>query len=91
MTRFVPFLNSCFMHCRQDEATLQQQHVVHASAMAALLQGLPAGGLSSNTVINLDASAVTLALKVRRGHVMEDALKHIRQCSPQVRKLVELL
>lgn len=75
----------------QDEASLQQQHVVHASAMAALMQGLPAGMLNmshdNTAVIHVDPAAVTLAVKVRRGHVMEDALKHIRRCSPQVRQI----
>jgi hypothetical protein len=78
----------------QDEAALQQQHVVHASAMAALLQGLPPGGIAAAAAAGSAAAAaaagagdplsLTLSLRVRRGHEMEDALRQIRSCGPQV-------
>eukprot|EP00878_Enallax_costatus_P024544 GHUV01026197.1.p1 GENE.GHUV01026197.1~~GHUV01026197.1.p1 ORF type:complete len:385 (+),score=102.26 GHUV01026197.1:393-1547(+) len=54
--------------------------------MAALLQGLPAGGIEASNGelrISVDAMSLALGLKVRRGHVMEDALRQIRGCSPQ--------
>ncbi|WIA14643.1 hypothetical protein OEZ85_003147 [Tetradesmus obliquus] len=73
----------------RDEAALQQQHVVHASAMAALLQGLPpggmaaAGGAAAAAAGAGDPLSLSLSLRVRRGHEMEDALKQIRSCGPQ--------
>ncbi|WIA34826.1 hypothetical protein OEZ86_013124 [Tetradesmus obliquus] len=74
----------------RDEAALQQQHVVHASAMAALLQGLPPGGMAAAGGAAAAAAAgagdplsLSLSLRVRRGHEMEDALKQIRSCGPQ--------
>jgi hypothetical protein len=58
--------------------------------MAALLQGLPPGGLAAAAGTAAAAAgagdplSLTLSLRVRRGHVMEDALRQIRSCGPQV-------
>jgi hypothetical protein len=59
--------------------------------MAALLQGLPPGGIAAagNAAGGVGAGAghplsLTLSLHVRRGHEMEDALRQIRSCGPQV-------
>jgi hypothetical protein len=32
----------------------------------------------------MDPLSLTLSLRVRRGHIMEDALRQIRGCGPQV-------
>lgn len=95
LTRHPPFTlsNDCIAPTLQDEAALQQQHVVHASAMAALLQGLPPGGLAATGGAAAGAAAgagtgdslsLSLSLRVRRGHEMEDALRQIRLCGAQV-------
>lgn len=52
-------------------------------AMAAIssLQGIPAVDLLRNSIMKRAPAAVILALRVRRGHVMQDAFRHTRGCS----------
>jgi hypothetical protein len=59
--------------------------VVHESAIAAILQGLPPGGGDRHQQQQQhDPLSLTLSLRVRRGHVLMDALSQIRGCGSQV-------
>lgn len=54
--------------------------MVSESAVAAMMQGMWPGGQQQQQ------QALRLALRVRRGHILEDALTQIRGSGPQVGK-----